>query len=103
MVRARPTSSGVLWRLALTGSCSRCHALAVDGTFASPEEAALSAWSHTPGADARALDVQLQGEDQALVVIEVEGNPGYNRDLVTCSRDAEGRWTWTGSSGASTP
>lgn len=75
----------------------------MDATFDSPEEAALSGWSHTPGAGARVVDVQLHGENEAVVTIEVAGDPGYNRDLVTCSRGAEGLWIWTGSTGAGTP
>lgn len=75
----------------------------MDATFDSPEEAALSAWSHTPGARARVVEVQPRGEAEALVIIEVDGHPDYNRDLITCSRDDNGRWTWTGSTGASTP
>lgn len=75
----------------------------MEASFLTPEEAALSAWSHTPGAHARVVEVQHKAEDIALVVIEVDGDPAYNRDLVTCARNADGRWTWTGSTGASKP
>ena len=75
----------------------------MDRAFDSPEEAALSGWSHTPGARARVVEVQSHGDAVALVVIELDGHPGYNRDLVTCARDEEGRWHWTSSTGASTP
>ena len=61
----------------------------------------MSGWAHAAGAGARVVDVQLRGEYEALVIIEVDGHPGYNRDLVTCSRDDNGRWRWTGSTGAS--
>lgn len=70
--------------------------------FLRTEEAALSAWAHTPAAHARVVEVQWQGEDEALVVIEVAGDPAYNRDLVTCARSGDGLWTWTGSTGAGT-
>lgn len=75
----------------------------MDGAFDSPEEAALSGWSHTPGAQARVVEVQQPSATEALVIIEVAGHPGYNRDLVTVSRDTNGRWRWTGSTGASAP
>lgn len=75
------------------------HAVGVDDRFETAEAAALSAWAHTPSARARVVEIHQRTPDEVVVVIEVDGNPGYNRDLVTCQRDANG-WRWTGSTGA---
>ena len=75
------------------------HAVSVDDRFETAEAAALSGWTHTPSARARVVEVQQRTDDEVVVVIEVDGNTAYNRDLVTCQRDAAG-WRWTGSTGS---
>lgn len=75
----------------------------MDGRFDTPEAAALSGWKHTRAANARVVEVKRTGKTGALVVIELDGHRGYNRDLVTCEQDDDGKWRWTGSTGAGSP
>jgi hypothetical protein len=82
-----------------TSSALAGHPEAVDNRFETAEAAALSAWAHTPAARARVIEVRPRDENEVIVVIEVEGHPAYNRDLVTCERDETG-WRWTGSTGS---
>jgi hypothetical protein len=67
--------------------------------FDSPEEAALAGWRHTPSAHARVVEVR-RDDDSALVVIEVDGAPGFHdRDACTCERFPNGKWRCSGSTG----
>lgn len=67
--------------------------------FDTPEEAALAGWSHTPSANARVVELRHDG-DVALVVIQVDGAPGFHdRDACTCERLPNGKWRCTSSTG----
>jgi hypothetical protein len=60
-----------------------------DEGFDSPEDAALTHWRESPGAQARAVSSQVI-HDRAEVVIEVGDDPGYRDDAYFVRRD--GRW-----------
>jgi hypothetical protein len=73
-------------------------------SFASPEEAALSAWAGTPAAAARVVAVRPAADDDAVwVVLQLGNEPSgfHDQDIVTCLRQDDGTWVEGGSTGAS--
>jgi hypothetical protein len=72
------------------------------GLFDTPEEAALSGWGSTPAAHARAVEVRPSADfDGAYVVVQTDGPAGFHdRDIVSCGRSSDGRWSVSGSTSA---
>lgn len=68
--------------------------------FDTPEQAALAGWAHTPSAHARVADVQRRSDDEVLVIVQLDGTPGFHdRDACVCVRHENGKWQCTGSTG----
>ena len=68
--------------------------------FDTPEEAALAAWAGTPSAQARVAEVQHRSETEVVVIIQVDGAPGFHdRDACVCIQHKSGRWHCTSSTG----
>ena len=65
--------------------------------FASPEEAALNTWVHTPAAAVQVVSVEMEGDIALVVIADAPGHYDNN----TCQRGEDGLWRTTGSTGTS--
>jgi hypothetical protein len=72
-----------------------------DHAFESPEDAAMSGWQATPGAQARVVEVQRRTDDEVVVIIQLAGGvPGFqDREACVCVREPNGKWYEAGSTG----
>jgi hypothetical protein len=70
--------------------------------FDTAEEAALSGWAKTPGANATVVRVEAAEPGAVWVVLQLAATPGiHDQDVVTCCQTPTGQWWSSGSSGGS--
>ena len=68
--------------------------------FDTPEQAALASWAHTPSAHARVAEVQRRSDDEVVVIVQLDGAPGFHdRDACVCVRHESRKWHCAGSTG----
>jgi hypothetical protein len=70
-----------------------------DELFDSPEEAALSTWVSTPSAHARVISISIEGDEATVMIKTDSDHDDYNTERNWCTRERDGKWFASGSTG----